>query len=139
MAAAFIAPYEQIHLILPPITLSLRTIAYIMVGIAAFVVMVGGPNVGGEAAHLGGAILGFVLIRRARWLGFAERFRWPGLKKMKQSRWAKQQEKVRRQQEAEDAQVDRILDKVREHGLHKLSRAERKILQRATERQRRAG
>jgi hypothetical protein len=37
------------------------------------------------------------------------------------------------------AEVDRILDKVRASGLHSLSRGEKKTLQRATEEQRRAG
>lgn len=36
-------------------------------------------------------------------------------------------------------EVDRILDKVRQHGLHSLSRGEKKALQRATDRQRRVG
>lgn len=38
-----------------------------------------------------------------------------------------------------ETEVDRILDKVRAHGLHSLTKAEQKTLQRATDRQRRTG
>ncbi len=51
----------------------------------------------------------------------------------------KKQESMRRGEADEQAEVDRILDKVRDHGLHSLTRNEKKTLQRATEKQRRAG
>jgi hypothetical protein len=41
----------------------LKYMAMIMVGIAAYTAFNSGYNAGGEAAHLGGAALGFLLIR----------------------------------------------------------------------------
>jgi hypothetical protein len=42
--------------------------AWVMLGIAAWTVFTAGHNAGGEAAHLGGAVLGWLLIRNAHWL-----------------------------------------------------------------------
>ena len=55
--------------------------------------------------------------------------------RLDEGRWKRQQEKNRQDQ----AEVDRILDKVRDQGLQSLSRKEKKALAKATERQRRAG
>jgi len=71
MAAAQIAPDMQINLWFPPIPIPLRVLAWIMIGMAAYAVMTSGMNAGGEAAHIGGGLLGFVLIRNQHWLNFA--------------------------------------------------------------------
>ena len=63
IAAARIAPDIQVMLLFPPIPMRLRTLAWIMVGIAAWTVLTQGSNYGGHVAHLVGAALGFVLIR----------------------------------------------------------------------------
>lgn len=73
IAAAQIAPRQTVLLLFPPIPLQLKTMAYILLGLAAFTVFTRGPNAGGEAAHLGGAALGFYLIRNPRLLDWAER------------------------------------------------------------------
>lgn len=74
VAAAKIAPDEIVEIPFPPVPIKLRSFAWIMVGIALFVVLTSGPmskqsNAGGEAAHLGGALMGYVLVRRPDWLG----------------------------------------------------------------------
>jgi hypothetical protein len=38
---------------------------------AAYTVIATGPNAGGQAAHLGGGILGFALMKNQHWLNFA--------------------------------------------------------------------
>jgi membrane associated rhomboid family serine protease len=63
IAAARIAPDTQVMLMFPPIPMRLRTLAWVFLGIAGFVVLSGGPNAGGEAAHLGGAGVGALLIQ----------------------------------------------------------------------------
>lgn len=67
VAAAVIAPNVTVMLMFPPIPLRLKYLALIMVGIAAYVAFtqgkVAGSNAGGQAAHLGGAALGYLLIR----------------------------------------------------------------------------
>jgi membrane associated rhomboid family serine protease len=72
MAAATVAPNTTVMLLFPPIPMKLRTLALVLLGIAAFTVFTQGHNAGGEAAHLGGAALGFLLIRNPRLLGWAE-------------------------------------------------------------------
>lgn len=49
---------------------------------------------------------------------------------------ARKREKERQALEEEQAEVDRILDKIAEQGMHRLTRAEKRTLQRATERRR---
>jgi membrane associated rhomboid family serine protease len=68
IAAAQIAPDTVVMLLFPPIPMKLRTLAYVLLGIAAYTVVVHGNNAGGEAAHLGGAALGFLLIYNPRLL-----------------------------------------------------------------------
>jgi membrane associated rhomboid family serine protease len=127
MASAFIAPNAIIQLIFPPVTLKLRTVAYVYVGIAAFNLIVGGNNAGGDAAHLGGAAAGYFFIRNSHLLrDFFDVFT--------DSRKASAARKV----ESERGEIDRILSKVKDNGLQSLSESEKRALRRATERQRRA-
>jgi len=72
IAGAAIAPDARVMLLFPPIPMKLKLLAWVLLGIAAFTVVTSGPNAGGQAAHLGGAALGAVLIRRPQWLNFAE-------------------------------------------------------------------
>ncbi len=61
LAAAYLEPDRIIFFYF--FELPLKYFAWIMVGIAAYTVMVNGNNAGGQAAHIGGALLGYVLIR----------------------------------------------------------------------------
>lgn len=139
IAAARIAPNTTVMLLFPPIPMRLKTLAWIFVGIAAFTIFSAGHNAGGEAAHLGGAALGFLLIRNPRWLNFADRLSAPQLRQLAHDRNRKRQERRHRNNARRNAQVDRILDKVKHHGMHSLTDREKRMLQEATERRRRAG
>jgi membrane associated rhomboid family serine protease len=68
IAAATVAPDMEITLLFPPIPIKLRVLAWIMIGISVYTVMSNGTNAGGEAAHLGGAVAGFALIKNVHWL-----------------------------------------------------------------------
>lgn len=68
VAAARIAPDAQVMLLFPPIPMRLKTLAWVMLGIAVYTVLVHGSNAGGQAAHLGGAALGALLMRFPNWL-----------------------------------------------------------------------
>jgi len=138
--AAVLYPHQRVMLLFPPVPMTLRTMALVFLGLATLSLIAGSPNAGGEAAHLGGALLGWVLVRHPRWLDFADGGGRSGpagspLGRLKR----KLAESQRRQLEEEDREVDRILEKVRRQGLQSLSRKEKKLLARATERQRRAG
>jgi membrane associated rhomboid family serine protease len=78
IAAARIAPDARVMLLFPPIPMRLRTLAWVLLGLAAYTVIFHGANAGGQAAHLGGAAVGAVLIQFPRALNiFKFSFRRP--------------------------------------------------------------
>lgn len=139
VGCAMLFPHQRVMLLLPPIPMSMRTMAFVFLGISLLSITVGSQNAGGEAAHLGGAVLGAALIRWPGLIGFSDSLNGNLWGRMKQKQAAHRRNLNVRKQAEEDAEVDRILDKVRQHGLHSLSRTEKKTLQRATERQRHVG
>lgn len=76
VAGARIAPDTTVMLLFPPIPMRLRVLALILLGIAVWVVFANGANAGGQAAHLGGAALGALLIWHPEWLSFVDRLSW---------------------------------------------------------------
>ena len=136
VGCAVLYPHLRVMLLLPPIPMSMRTMALVFLGIATLSLMAGSRNAGGEAAHLGGAALGFFLVRKPSVLNWANRrLQFISSRGRSPGRWERKQKQSR----SEDGDVDRILVKVKEHGVHSLTRTEKKTLQRATERQRDAG
>jgi membrane associated rhomboid family serine protease len=129
VAAAYIAPNAMVQLLFPPIPIKLKMMAYAYVGLAAFNLLSRGQNAGGDAAHLGGAIAGFFLVRNAHLL-------WDFFDVFKDSRRERRGAGAR-PRDADAAEVDRILAKVRSGGLRSLSEGERRTLRRASERQHR--
>jgi membrane associated rhomboid family serine protease len=68
-AAARLAPNAQVSLwliVLPPVPMRIITLVGIFFGLAVLSVITAGNNAGGEAAHVGGAILGYFLINLFR-------------------------------------------------------------------------
>jgi len=78
-------------------------------------------NAGGEAAHLGGMVAGALYVISEKW---RRRFKM----KVQKGIW---ESKMSEQQNLQD-DVDRILKKVHDHGLHSLTHKEKKILKQAT-------
>jgi membrane associated rhomboid family serine protease len=70
IAASIIAPdvIVRIDFLFP---VKLKYLAIGMVGIAVFTVLTEGHNAGGEAAHIGGALMGWLLIKNPRLLELA--------------------------------------------------------------------
>lgn len=152
MAGAYLKANEMIHLPFPPIEVRLNVVAYAFVAIAALNLFMGGENAGGDAAHIGGALAGYYFIRNVHLL----RDFFDVLQDSRRPRETPRTRRVslisrggravaaapRRDQERQrrdDAEVDRILDKVRASGTGSLSDAEKRTLRLATERQRSAG
>jgi membrane associated rhomboid family serine protease len=122
MACAYIAPNAIIQLLFPPIPLRLKWFAYGYVALAAWNLLRGGANAGGDAAHLGGAIAGFFFIRNAHLLrDFFDIF---GDSRRGRPRAPRPT--------ADQREVDRILAKVSTQGLHTLSEGEKSTLRRAS-------
>lgn len=130
IGAATLYPNQTVQLLIPPIPLKLRTMAYVFVGLSLFSVLAG-SNDGGNAAHLAGAALGFLLVKRPSVLNWADRFSPQAI----QDGYTKgRYERKIKQEQASRQEVDRILSKVSERGLQSLSRREKKILQQDTDR-----
>ncbi len=65
VAAAVAAPNETV-LVYGIIPMKLKVMAWVMLAIAVWTVLTQGHNAGGEAAHLGGAVVGWLLVRHTR-------------------------------------------------------------------------
>lgn len=132
VGVAVLAPSLRVMLYFPPIEMSMRQLAIAMLVIAAGTVVLGwGDNAGGEAGHLGGAILGYVLMRQAWLLGWAES-RGPGVEIIPPRLFGGPPDsKLRPRTEIDleaQTEVDRILDKISLQGFQSLTSAERETL-----------
>lgn len=130
IGAAALFPHQRVQLLIPPIPMSLRTMALVFLGIS-FISALIGNNDGGNAAHLAGAGLGFLLVKRPSLLNWADRLSASAI----QEGYTKgRYEKKVKQQQASRQEVDRILAKVSEKGIQSLNSREKKILQQDTDR-----
>jgi membrane associated rhomboid family serine protease len=134
---AVIAPNMRVALLFPPVEMTMRTLAIIILCIAAgSIILRMGGNEGGEAGHLGGAIMGFLLIRFPHLLGWG-RFRRGEMEVIRPKAFSRRSEsKIRPRSEIDlstQSEVDRILDKISRDGFQSLTQAERDVLQRAAE------
>jgi membrane associated rhomboid family serine protease len=133
VAVAMMAPDLRVRLYFPPIEMSMRQLAMAVLAIAAVTVVLGlGDNAGGEAGHLGGALLGFLLMRQAGLLKWAAG-REPGVEIIPPRIFGgRPDSKLRPRTEidlAAHTEVDRILDKISAQGFQSLTDSERATLQ----------
>jgi len=107
-----------VFMVLP---MRISTGAYLMAAFAAFNLLRGGQNAGGDAAHVGGAIAGFFFVRNMHLLrDFLDIF----------GRSSAPKRKARQGPDAStQKKLDAILEKVHAEGLHSLTPAEQKFLQ----------
>jgi membrane associated rhomboid family serine protease len=148
IAGAYLAPNAEIQLIFPPIPMKLRTFAYGYVAIALISLLMGTDNAGGEAAHIGGALAGWFFIRRTHLLtDFFDVFsdsRKSSPKRPVMNRGPKPSAKkepgffakVTGTAPPTEAEINRILDKLRAEGLASLTEREKDALRRATDAER---
>lgn len=137
VACAYISPHTEIMLLFPPIPMKMRTFAYGYVAIALISLLMGRANAGGEAAHVGGAIAGFIFIRHSHLLtDFFDVFgdsRHPH--PTPKSRKPKKKSAYRNYKNTiapHASEIDAILDKVSKHGLASLSEKDKKKLHEAS-------
>lgn len=148
MACAYVAPTMRVQFILIPITLTMKTMAYLYVGFAVLNLLLGGGNAGGDAAHVGGAIAGAYFIRnshllldffdvlndsRTKGAGGKKRPRKGGGRRAPRSAQPREYAKLAR----EEAEIDAILAKIQDEGIGSLTAKEKKLLAKDTERKRR--
>ncbi|MHC5003837.1 MAG: rhomboid family intramembrane serine protease [Planctomycetota bacterium] len=128
MAGAYLVPNAMVLLFFV-IPMRLATLAYILVFVALWTVITGGPNAGGEAGHLGGAIAGFYFIRRPHHLhGFFDL-----IGRADPTSHHYRGRKARPKRAPERDEVDRILEKINAKGLKSLTEREKRILREASE------
>lgn len=136
---AVTAPNLRVMLLFPPVEMSIRQLALIFLAIAVGSILFGiGQNEGGEAGHLGGAILGFILVKFPFLLGDGSK---PGnlISPREFKRKLGQPKKTegpklhpRTQVDLNQVnEVDRILDKINRDGINSLTDQEREILSNA--------
>lgn len=135
IGVAFIAPGLRVTLLFPPVEISMRQLAIgLMVFSAGAILLKIGGNEGGEAGHLGGAILGFILMRFPRMLGGPPKFISMTVRTERPPVGLKLRPRTELQLQ-DDPEVDAILDKISSEGFQSLTQAERDILRIAAERQ----
>ena len=132
VCTAVIAPNLRILLFFV-IPMSMRTFAIGALIFASLMILTNGHNAGGEAGHLGGAILGFILMKNPRLLSFLDPRAGAGSgKRRRRGVDAKvgYEQKIRPRitVDMEDTEVDMILDKVSREGIQSLTDEERKFL-----------
>jgi hypothetical protein len=135
IGVAMIAPNLRVTLLFPPIELSMRQLAIglLVISIGSIILKIGG-NEGGEAGHLGGAVLGFILMRFPQLLGHRTEIEIVRPKAFSRSAEAKIRPRSSMEKEQE-TELDRILDKISEQGFQSLTDAEKATLQKVSESQ----
>jgi hypothetical protein len=134
VAAAVIAPSYRFYLILiGPVKISYIALAYVFLSVIGTV----GSNPGGNVAHLGGALLGFIFARQLRKgndLGKLIFTPWNAIRGLfdKSARikvsYKNQQAGGVKSQAAQQAEIDAILDKISRSGYESLNKEEKRKL-----------
>jgi membrane associated rhomboid family serine protease len=139
-AVATLVPEYSIHLLLiGPLKLKWLALIYVVLDLVGLL----GGNAGGALAHLGGAVTGwFLMTQRQRgrdWSEFLDRFnRQTSRQSRGRSSATAAKTGTRRMTPSaasgvSQAEVDRILDKIKTHGYDKLSLEEKQTLYRASQ------
>lgn len=147
VAAALFVPNAQTMFMIFPIMvpMKMRTLAWLMIGLATVNLVTGGENAGGDAAHLGGTVAGYLMLKYPLLIDWLAGFSLPTLRSLKRFRPGRPRMRVYVEPpEVEDEddlrdQVDRILAKIHERGSESLTPRERETLERASRRLRRPG
>jgi membrane associated rhomboid family serine protease len=149
IGTAIISPEGRIMLLIPPIPMKMRTFALVMLGLEVILLLTNSSNAGGSAGHLGGALMGFLFFKIPGLGNLLHKLE-PGVSVVSPKRRpgrpgaGKKSFRVRHNYEPKlrprskvnehSSEIDRILDKINEEGLHSLTDEERQILQKAAKR-----
>jgi len=129
VATATLLPNYTISLILiGPVKLKWLVLFFIIIDFFGIV----GPNAGGEIAHLGGGLIGFIYIKQLQkghdWVGnIAAAFKPKSALKVVSTNPSRSSSGTPRQED-----IDNILDKISRSGYDSLSKQEKEILFRAS-------
>ncbi len=121
-ACAILFPHFIVFIFFFPVPI--RVAAIICIFIASVIILSRGSNAGGEAAHLGGMAAGAVYVFSQSWRT-----------RLKLRIQAGQSKTKRAAHRSLQLELDRILAKVHDHGIHSLTSKEKKVLKQATKAQ----
>jgi membrane associated rhomboid family serine protease len=128
-ACAYIAPKALVQIVLIPIPLKMRTLAYGYVVVAVVQLLLGASNAGGEASHIGGAIAGYWFIRKRQALREVQEFFVFG-EPRQPAGTARTPLPPQHVTPVDPDVVDAVLEKVDAGGLDSLSEEDREVLRR---------
>ncbi len=127
IAAIIFFPHIQIIFLIFP--MPIRVFGLIVALMLFLNALSGGmTNLGGEVCHVAGALTGLAVLNA--W-GMMPRIRFGSGESRSEGAWEKKQKKMAEQA----AEVDRILEKVSQHGIASLTRREKRTLSEATKQQ----
>lgn len=110
MAGAFVFPKIKVQLLFPPVVLTMRTLALALLGLGIAYIAFKWDNAGGEAGHIGGMLMGGVLILMPFFRGVH----------------------AKRRHETASREVDRILEKISSQGMNSLTEEERLFIEKVS-------
>ncbi len=120
-ACTVLSPRDRIMLIFPPIEMTLKTFSIVVLGIALLIIAMDWNNAGGEAGHMGGMLMGFLIMSIRAIL--KRQAAYP-LSPQHPTHNSWSAPPVR----PTASQVDDILDKISQHGIDSLTDEEREVL-----------
>lgn len=129
----FVAPNARVLLFFV-IPMQMRTLAIVYFAIETAAVIFNWHNAGGSAGHLGGALFGLAVLKSPPLKSFVVRLSRIGQKKPKRRRETRDATIVRERERSPidlTKEVDRILDKISEHGIQSLTAKEKETLNKA--------
>jgi len=121
-ACAILFPQFVVFILFFPVPIRVAAVGLTLIYIINL--LTGGYNAGGDAAHLAGLAAGAIYVVSKSW-------RRKMTLKIRSSRW---QKKAQAQQDLQ-RELDRILEKVHQSGIHSLTSKEKKTLKKATEKE----
>ncbi len=119
-ACAILFPHFVVIIVLFPVPIRVAAIGLALLYLVT--VVTAGENAGGDAAHLAGMATGAIYV-----------FSGPWRQKWKQKTQGRRKDKLYMRERDLQAEVDQVLEKVHNYGIHSLSHREKKLLKRATE------
>jgi membrane associated rhomboid family serine protease len=126
--ATLLPDYTISMMFIGPVKLKWIAIFYVLLDF----LLIAGPNGGGEIAHLGGALFGFIYIKQLQrghdWIGAINHIFKPTSKLKVAAKNSERNSNSKPRQE----EIDRILDKISQTGYESLNKQEKEILFRAS-------
>jgi hypothetical protein len=126
--ATLLPDYTISMMFIGPVKLKWIAIFYVLLDF----LLIAGPNGGGEIAHLGGALFGFIYIKQLQrgsdWIGAINGMFKPKSKLKVAANNSDRNSNAKPRQE----EIDRILDKISQTGYDSLNKQEKEILFRAS-------